>query len=293
MKNYLEKHFLEFQKQIIEQLTILANDNAKYDEWERKDNLTGYGKTVVLKDGFIEKGGVNFSYIRGNSLPKASSHAKDNFGSPFMAIGVSVVIHPRNPYVPTSHLNVRFISTEKKDKGNISWFGGGYDLTPFIPFEEDAKLWHSNAKKCCNKINPNFYSKFKKECDNYFFLPHRNEPRGIGGLFFDNFNELGERLSIKFLKEIISSYLCSYSKIVKIRKDISYSQEERDFQLYRRGRYVEFNLIYDRGTLFGLESNGRIESILISMPPLVAWEYRHSSKREQDLIKFFNKHANS
>ena len=222
----------------------------------------------------FEQAGVNFSDVHGDSLPaSATAQRPELAGRSFRALGVSLVIHPRNPYVPTSHANVRFFAAQRSGQPPIWWFGGGFDLTPYYPFEEDVIAWHRNAKGACDPFGADYYSRFKRWCDEYFFLKHRDEPRGVGGLFFDDFNEQGFDHSFGFMGSVGDHYLDAYLPIVRRRKAMVYGERERDFQLYRRGRYVEFNLVYDRGTLFGLQSGGRTESILMSLPPLVKWRY--------------------
>lgn len=247
------------------------------DAWERPegDGLRGGGIARVLSEGTIfEQAGVNFSDVRGASMPAtATAHRPELAGRHFRAMGVSLVIHPRNPYVPTSHANVRFFIAEKEGETPIWWFGGGFDLTPYYPFEEDVIGWHKMAKSACDPFGAELYPKYKKWCDDYFFLKHRNETRGVGGLFFDDLNSMGFERSFAFMRSVGDCYLDAFRPIVAKRKATSYGERERDFQLYRRGRYVEFNLVYDRGTLFGLQSGGRTESILMSLPPLVKWRY--------------------
>ena len=245
----------------------------KEDAWERPEG--GGGRTRVLADGAVfEQAGGNFSQVFGTALPpSATAHRPELAGRAWQALGVSLVNHPRNPYVPTSHMNVRFFIAEKEGAEPVWWFGGGFDLTPYYGFEEDSVHWHRTAKSACDPFGADYYLRFKKWCDEYFFLKHRNETRGIGGLFFDDLNELNFEHSFGFLKSVGDHYLPAYVPIVQKRKDTPYGERERDFQLYRRGRYVEFNLVYDRGTLFGLQSGGRTESILMSLPPLVKWRY--------------------
>ncbi|HJX17222.1 MAG TPA: oxygen-dependent coproporphyrinogen oxidase [Acidiferrobacterales bacterium] len=245
----------------------------KEDAWERPEG--GGGRTRVLADGAVfEQAGVNFSQVFGTALPpSATAHRPELAGRAWQALGVSLVNHPRNPYVPTSHMNVRFFIAEKEGAEPVWWFGGGFDLTPYYGFEEDSVHWHRTAKSACDPFGADYYLRFKKWCDEYFFLKHRNETRGVGGLFFDDLNELNFEHSFGFLKSVGDHYLPAYVPIVQKRKDTPYGERERDFQLYRRGRYVEFNLVYDRGTLFGLQSGGRTESILMSLPPLVKWRY--------------------
>ena len=254
------------------------------DVWERTDGLAGGGRTRVLNDGdIIEQGGVNFSHVRGTSMPaSATANRPDLAGRSFEAIGVSLVIHPRNPYAPTCHANVRFFIAEKEGEEPIWWFGGGYDLTPYYGFQEDVIHWHQTAKKACDPFGLSTYQKYKKWCDEYFYLKHRDETRGVGGLFFDDLNEGGFEHCFNFLQSIGNSFLKAYLPILERRKDTPFGERERDFQLYRRGRYVEFNLVYDRGTLFGLQSGGRTESILMSLPPLVKWRYNWQPEPETD-----------
>ncbi len=235
----------------------------------------GGGRTRVLEDGVvIEKGGVNFSRVQGASLPPSASARRPGLaGAPFEAMGVSLVIHPRNPYVPTAHMNVRFFIAEPAGARPAWWFGGGFDLTPFYPFEEDVVHWHSTARQTCDRFDPDYYARFKAWCDEYFTIRHRGEARGVGGLFFDDLASPGFEHCFGFTMALADAFLDAYLPIVERRRDTAYGPRERDFQLYRRGRYVEFNLVYDRGTLFGLQSGGRTESILMSLPPLAAWRY--------------------
>ena len=243
------------------------------DTWDRAEG--GGGRSRVLTNGkTFEQAGVNFSHVFGHKLPPSATAKRPELeGRDFQAMGVSLVIHPHNPYVPTSHANVRFFIAEKEGEDPIWWFGGGFDLTPFYPFKEDAIAWHKTAKAACDPFGEEVYDKYKKWCDEYFYLKHRGETRGVGGLFFDDLNEPGFAQSFAFMQSIGENYLKAYLPIVQKRKATAYGERERDFQLYRRGRYVEFNLVYDRGTLFGLQSGGRTESILMSMPPVVHWKY--------------------
>jgi coproporphyrinogen III oxidase len=243
------------------------------DEWTRPEG--GGGRTRVLAGGaVIEQGGVNFSEVSGAALPASATASRPELaGRSFKAMGVSLVIHPNNPHAPTSHANVRFFMAEKEGETPIWWFGGGYDLTPYYPEEEDVIHWHQTAKQACSSFGEEIYPKFKKWCDEYFYLKHRNECRGVGGLFFDDLNEWGFEKCFAFMQSVGNSYIDAYVPIVTRHKDDEYSERERDFQLYRRGRYVEFNLVFDRGTLFGLQTGGRTESILMSLPPLVKWRY--------------------
>jgi len=270
VKNYL----LDLQDRIC---AAIAQEDGKEkfreDAWNRDGG--GGGRTRVLADGNVfEQAGVNFSHVFGQGLPaSATAQRPELAGRSFQALGVSLVIHPRNPYAPTSHMNVRFFIAEKAGVEPVWWFGGGFDLTPYYGFEEDCVHWHKTARAACNPFGADCYPRFKKWCDEYFFLKHRNEPRGIGGLFFDDLNEKGFDHCFGFLKSVGDHYIPAYLPIVQKRKNSPYGERERDFQLYRRGRYVEFNLVYDRGTLFGLQSGGRTESILMSLPPLVKWRY--------------------
>lgn len=243
------------------------------DSWERPEG--GGGRTRVISQGaVIEKGGVNFSHVHGASLPgSATAHRPELAGRSFEAMGVSLVIHPHNPYVPTSHANVRFFIAEKEGEDPVWWFGGGFDLTPYYGNDEDCRHWHQMAHDACAPFGEDIYPRFKQWCDDYFYLKHRQEPRGIGGLFFDDLNELGFDDSFALMQSIGDAYAPAIVPIIEKRKDIPYGERQRDFQLHRRGRYVEFNLVWDRGTLFGLQSGGRTESILMSLPPEVRWDY--------------------
>jgi len=243
------------------------------DEWTRPAG--GGGRTRILTEGaVIEKGGVAFSHVHGEQLPpSASAHRSEIAGKPWQAMGVSLVIHPHNPYVPTSHANVRFFVADPDGENPVWWFGGGFDLTPFYGFEQDAVHWHQTARAAVEPFDDRLYPRFKQWCDEYFYLKHRKEPRGVGGLFFDDFNELGFAQSFAMMRSVGDHFLPAYRPIVARRKAHGFGAREREFQLYRRGRYVEFNLVWDRGTLFGLQSGGRTESILMSLPPLTTWKY--------------------
>lgn len=243
------------------------------DAWEREEG--GGGISRILEDGEVfERAGVGFSDVRGTRLPPSASQRRPELaGLPFRAMGVSVVIHPRNPYAPTSHANLRFFAAGDEDADGAWWFGGGFDLTPYYGFKEDARDWHQHASAACDALGEGAYPRYKKWCDEYFYLPHRQEARGIGGIFFDDLNEPDFSRCFGFLQEVGQRYRQAYFPIVERRKDTPHGERERQFQLYRRGRYVEFNLVYDRGTLFGLQSRGRTESILMSMPPEVRWRY--------------------
>lgn len=243
------------------------------DSWTRP--LGGGGISRVLENGAVfEKAGVNFSHVHGQELPPSATAQRPHLaGSAFEAMGVSLVIHPYNPFVPTSHMNIRYFVAKPKHGPEVSWFGGGFDLTPYYGFIEDAHSWHMKAKQVCDVFDPSYYPRFKQECDEYFYLKHRQEARGIGGIFFDDLNELGDEKTLQFILAVGQGYLDAYVPIVEKRKHTPYSPAHKEFQLYRRGRYVEFNLVYDRGTLFGLQSAGRTESILMSLPPQVSWRY--------------------
>jgi coproporphyrinogen III oxidase len=243
------------------------------DEWTREAG--GGGRTRVLSGGRVfEQAGIALSHVCGDTLPPAATaHRPELTGRDFQAMGVSVVIHPRNPYVPTAHANVRFFIASKPGADSIWWFGGGFDLTPYYGFEDDAIHWHRAASQCCEPFGQDVYARYKKWADEYFYIKHRGEARGIGGLFFDDLNEWSFNACFAFQRSVGDQFLRAYLPIVERRKQMSYGRREREFQLYRRGRYVEFNLVYDRGTLFGLQSGGRTESILMSLPPRVRWKY--------------------
>lgn len=271
VKNYL----LDLQASICHGLEQ-EEPTARFQEdaWQYASGLGG-GRTRVLAGGqTFEQGGVNFSHVQGSNLPpSATAHRPELAGRSFQAVGVSLVIHPLNPYIPTSHANVRCFMAERENEEPIWWFGGGFDLTPYYPFEEDAIAWHQTARQACQPFGDEVYPRFKKWCDEYFFLKHRNETRGVGGLFFDDLNEWGFEQTFAFMRSVGDHYLKAYLPIVQRRKETAYGGRERNFQLHRRGRYVEFNLVYDRGTLFGLQSGGRTESILMSLPPVAHWQY--------------------
>jgi len=270
----VEAYLKSLQIRICDALSALDGGREFMTEsWERPEG--GGGISRVLAEGdVIEKGGVNFSHVLGAGMPAAATqHRPELAGRSFRAMGVSLVIHPRNPHAPTSHANVRMFMAEKAGEPPVWWMGGGFDLTPYYGYDEDAVSWHQTAKAACDPFGDDVYPRFKKWCDDYFFLPHRQEPRGIGGLFYDDLNEWGFDQTFAFMQSVGDSYLKAYLPILERRKDLPWTEAERQWQLYRRGRYVEFNLVYDRGTLFGLQSNGRTEAILMSLPPLVRWEY--------------------
>ena len=263
------------------------------ESWDRPEG--GGGISRVLSDGdLLEKAGVNFSHVMGASLPGSATAVRPQLaGRSFQATGVSLVIHPQNPYVPTAHANVRLFVAEAPDQEPIWWMGGGFDLTPYYGFFEDARHWHQTAANACEPFGSEVYPRFKGWCDDYFHLKHRDEPRGVGGLFFDDLNEWGFDTTFAFLRSVGDHFLQGYLPIVERRRNSPWSERERQWQLYRRGRYVEFNLVYDRGTLFGLQSNGRTESILMSLPPLVRWEYGYQAETgtpEADLTDYYLKH---
>jgi len=270
----VRRYLLELQDRIC--AAIEAEDGAERfqeDLWERPEG--GGGRSRVLSEGAVfEQAGVGFSHVSGPGLPaSATVNRPDLAGRSWEALGVSLVFHPRNPYAPTTHMNVRFFIAEKSGHEPVWWFGGGFDLTPYYGFEEDAVHWHRTAREACASFGPEVYPRYKKWCDEYFFLRHRGETRGIGGIFFDDLNEWGFERSFAFQRSVGDHFLAAYLPVLRRRKDIPHGERERDFQLYRRGRYVEFNLVWDRGTLFGLQSGGRTESILMSLPPLVRWRY--------------------
>jgi coproporphyrinogen III oxidase len=282
----VKEYFLGLQDRICAGLEELESD-AKFqpDEWERPGG--GGGCSRVLSDGAVfEKAGVNFSHVMGDSLPPSASAQRPELADRgFEAMGVSLVIHPRNPYVPTSHANVRLFIADHEGEEPIWWFGGGYDLTPYYAFEDDCRHWHQTAADACKPFGDDIYPRYKQWCDEYFYLRHRNEPRGVGGLFFDDLNDRDFDSTFEFVRSVGDSFLPAYRPIVERRIDTPYGERERQFQLYRRGRYVEFNLVYDRGTLFGLQSDGRTESILMSLPPLVRWEYDHQAEAGSEEAK--------
>lgn len=288
MLERVEKYLLGLQDAICADLEA-ADGGATFveDAWTREGRLGGGGRTRVISGGDVfEKGGVNFSHVQGDQLPPAATASRPELaGCSYHAMGVSLVMHPSNPYVPTSHANVRFFIAQKSGSDPIWWFGGGYDLTPYYPFEEDCVHWHTTAKEAVDPFGAGVYNKHKQWCDEYFYLKHREETRGVGGLFFDDLNEWGFERSFEYMQAVGDSYTAAYVPIVNKRKATPYGERQRDFQLYRRGRYVEFNLVFDRGTLFGLQSGGRTESILMSLPPLVRWDYAWSAEEGSEESK--------
>ena len=270
----VETYLTTLQSRICERLELIDQSAGFATEsWDRPEG--GGGISRVLADGdVIEKGGVNFSHVVGSSMPASETqHRPELAGRSFRALGVSLVIHPRNPHAPTSHANVRMFMAEKPGAEPVWWMGGGFDLTPYYGYEEDAVSWHTQAKAACDPFGEAVYPRFKQWCDDYFYIPHRQEPRGVGGLFYDDLNEWGFDQTFAFMRSVGDGFLNAYAPILERRKDTPWTEEERQWQLYRRGRYVEFNLVHDRGTLFGLQTNGRTEAILMSLPPLVRWEY--------------------
>ena len=271
----VKAYLLSLQQILSERLESL-DSQAQFATDQRQRAEGGGGISRVISDGAVfEKGGVNFSHVVGGHLPaSATAHRPELAGRSFQAMGVSLVMHPNNPHIPTAHANVRFFLAEKAGHPAVWWFGGGYDLTPYYLYEEDAVHWHTVAAEACQNFGDEVYPRYKQWCDDYFYLKHRNEARGIGGLFFDDLNDWGFDQCFAFMQSVGNSFLPAYSPIVEKRKRQSFTEKEKDFQLHRRGRYVEFNLVFDRGTLFGLQSGGRTESILMSMPPQVKWAYQ-------------------
>ena len=294
MIEQVEKYLLNLQNDICEEFGGLDTKSSfDKDVWEREDGR-GSGITRVIANGSLfEKGGVNFSIISGDKMPKSATELRPELaGRKFTALGVSLVLHPENPFIPTTHANVRFFIAENEEEEPLWWFGGGFDLTPYYGFEEDAIHWHKIANKACEPFGEKVYEKYKKWCDDYFYLSHRDEQRGIGGLFFDDLNEGGFDSCFEFMKSIGNHFVEAYKPIVLKRQETPYNEKQKDFQLYRRGRYVEFNLVQDRGTLFGLQSGGRTESILMSLPPKVKWIYQFNispNSEEEKLTNYYLK----
>ena len=294
MIEQVEKYLLNLQNDICEEFGGLDTKSSfDKDVWEREDGR-GSGITRVITNGSLfEKGGVNFSIISGDKMPKSATELRPELaGRKFTALGISLVLHPENPFIPTTHANVRFFIAENEEEEPLWWFGGGFDLTPYYGFEEDAIHWHKIANKACEPFGEKVYEKYKKWCDDYFYLSHRDEQRGIGGLFFDDLNEGGFDSCFEFMKSIGNHFVEAYKPIVLKRQETPYNEKQKDFQLYRRGRYVEFNLVQDRGTLFGLQSGGRTESILMSLPPKVKWIYQFNisaNSEEEKLTNYYLK----
>ncbi|MBU2894739.1 oxygen-dependent coproporphyrinogen oxidase [Colwellia sp. D2M02] len=286
-------HIIEFFKSLQDRICSAlaqADGNGEFieDNWQRKEG--GGGRTRVLTNGsVIEQGGVNFSVVSGDKLPpSATAHRPELAGRTWQACGVSLVIHPKNPHIPTSHANVRFFIAEKEGEDPVWWFGGGFDLTPFYPVDEDVTHWHQTAHDLCLPFGENVYNEHKKWCDEYFYLKHRDETRGVGGLFFDDLNQWSFEQCFNYVQAVGQGFIDAYVPIIERRKNDEYTEQQRQFQLYRRGRYVEFNLVFDRGTLFGLQSGGRTESILMSMPPLARWEYNYTPDENSAEAKLNN-----
>ncbi|MCL5050805.1 MAG: oxygen-dependent coproporphyrinogen oxidase [Firmicutes bacterium] len=292
----VKTYLMQLQDAICAELEAI-DGGAKFteDAWDRPEG--GGGRSRILRGGDVfEQGGVNFSHVFGAKMPaSATAHRPELAGRSFHACGVSLVLHPNNPNVPTSHANVRFFIAEKEGEAPVWWFGGGFDLTPFYPQEADVIHWHQTAKRACDPFGEDYYPRFKRWCDEYFFLPHRNETRGVGGLFFDDLNtnpagELDFEHAFGLMRSVGDHFTQAYVPIVEKRKDAAFDQAQRDFQLYRRGRYVEFNLVYDRGTLFGLQTGGRTESILMSMPPLARWQYMYEPEPDSAEAKLYERY---
>lgn len=289
----VKQYLLSLQDKICEYLEALDTHRFVEEVWQKPEQskgLQGSGRTRVLAGGsVIEKGGVNFSHVTGTSLPPSATANRPELASrQFQALGVSLVIHPRNPFVPTSHANVRLFVAQNEHEAPVWWFGGGFDLTPFYPFKEDVIHWHKTAKQLCEPFGENVYANFKQACDEYFYLPHRDETRGVGGLFYDDLNSFDEgdeadfQKCFEFMQAVGDGYLQAYLPIITQRHSHEYTDAHRNFQCYRRGRYAEFNLLYDRGTLFGLQSGGRTESILMSMPPVAHWAYNYEPEKNSE-----------
>ena len=293
MIEQVKKYLIYLQQTICSEIELLDGGSVFEQDYWSRDDQRGNGVTCIISNGNVfEKGGVNFSIIRGDKMPKSATALRPELeGRQYTALGVSLVLHPDNPFIPTAHANVRFFVAEEQGKDPIWWFGGGFDLTPYYGFDEDAVHWHETAKKACMPFGEDVYPKYKKWCDDYFYLIHRNEQRGIGGLFFDDLNGDFDNC-FDFMKSVGSHFTEAYIPIAKKRMNTTFSEKEKDFQLYRRGRYVEFNLIYDRGTLFGLQSGGRTESILMSLPPKTQWSYQYKiepGSEEEKLTSYFLK----
>ncbi len=281
-------YLLDLQDTICDRVAGLDGARFSEDAWDR--DAGGGGRSRVLANGNVfEQAGVNFSHVHGHNLPPAATDRRPELtGRGFQALGVSLVVHPRNPYVPTSHANVRFFLAEAPDAEPVWWFGGGFDLTPFYPFDADCQHWHRVARDAVEPFGDDLYPRFKQWCDDYFYLPHREEARGIGGLFFDDYDRGGFASAFALMRAVGDAYLDAYLPIVEARRDTPWGERERQFQLYRRGRYVEFNLLHDRGTKFGIQSGGRTESILMSLPPLVRWEYGYQPSADSPEARLTN-----
>ena len=284
----VRQYLQELQKNIISMAYEYDNKNFYEDSWSRDEG--GGGITCVLQDGScFDKVGVNFSDISGDQLPEAATNIRPELqGRNYQAMGVSVVCHPKNPHIPTAHLNVRLFIAYNKNSNPVWWFGGGFDMTPYYGYEEDAIHWHKTANEVCSPFGKEIYDEYKKNCDDYFHIKHRKEQRGIGGIFFDDLNMWEFEKCFNFIKSVGNGFIKAYEPILKKRLNESYNDKQKDFQIFRRGRYAEFNLVYDRGTLFGLQSNGRTESILMSMPPLVKWKYKYEIEKDSDEEKLYS-----
>lgn len=290
----VKTYLLELQEGICQALdTEDGGQGFAEDSWLREEG--GGGKTRVMANGQVfEQAGVNFSHVMGSSLPPAATAQRPELaGRSFQAMGVSLVIHPHNPYVPTTHMNVRLFVAEKTGEDPVWWFGGGFDLTPYYPFEEDVIHWHETAKAACEPFGKDVYDRYKKWCDEYFYLKHRAETRGVGGLFFDDLNEWGFEQCFAFQQSVGDHFIKAYLPIVQKRKNMQYGERQKDFQLYRRGRYVEFNLVYDRGTIFGLQTGGRTESILMSLPPNVRFRYNWQPEPGTEEARLYDRYLQS
>jgi coproporphyrinogen III oxidase len=285
----VKKFLFDLQDTIVTRLEQVDGNKFRRDSWDRPEG--GGGRSCILEEGnVLERGGVAFSHVTGDKMPpSATAHRPELAGCTWEAMGVSLVFHPRNPYAPTVHMNVRMFMA-KKDNGEVAfWFGGGMDLTPYYGFEEDAVHFHQTCQNALTPFGDHLFPKYKKWCDEYFFLKHRNEPRGVGGIFFDDLSEPDFATAFAIQQSVGNHFVSAYVPILERRKDTPYGERERDFQLYRRGRYVEFNLVIDRGTIFGLQSNGRIESILLSMPPLVKWRYDWHPEKDSHEAELYEK----
>jgi coproporphyrinogen III oxidase len=288
-KDQVKDYLIDLQNNIIGTVELADGSNFLHDSWQRKEG--GGGTTCIMENGHVfERAGVGFSHVVGSKLPKSATDAHPEVANrKWEAMGVSLVFHPKNPFIPTVHMNVRFFVASKKGHDDIWWFGGGMDLTPYYPFIEDVVHFHQTIKSAVTPYGKDLYMNFKDQCDDYFYLKHRNEPRGVGGIFFDDFNEKNFNHSFNLTKSVGDNLLNAYMPILQKRKDVAYNKRQKDFQLYRRSRYVEFNLLQDRGTLFGIQSKGRVESILMSMPPLVKWSYDWSPEKDSDEEKLYTK----
>jgi coproporphyrinogen III oxidase len=272
----VKTYLTSLQNRIVDALSAIDGKPFLADSWQRPEGGGGTSR-IIEESNVFERGGVGFSHVMGKNLPpSAAANRPEIAGRSWEAMGVSLVLHPRNPYAPTVHMNVRFFVATAEDQEPVWWFGGGMDLTPYYGFEEDARHFHQTCKDALTPFRADLHPRFKKWCDEYFFLKHRNEPRGVGGIFYDDFNSLGFEQSFAMMQSVGDKFLDAYAPILTRRKDTPYGERERDFQAYRRGRYVEFNLVFDRGTHFGLQSGGRTESILMSLPPIVKWRYNWS-----------------